>query len=150
MDALKYHLMPYLEETGVTGISEGDSSDNSENTPKSYLLYRYLQLLDIMITSDIARKKPGASILIQYLQASPFLQYLISLFQFYKSNFVMKRLLLSVFWQIILHYRPTDSQILSQLCDTLVDQVSSMKMIYNQFEQTSIVMWSLWIMIVLS
>lgn len=37
MDGLKYHLMPYLEETGVSGIDQA-----AELCPKSYLIYRYL------------------------------------------------------------------------------------------------------------
>jgi len=62
MDALKYHLMPYLEETGVSEMSDG-VAEGSDLTPKSYLIYRYLQLLEVMVLSDAARKKPGASIL---------------------------------------------------------------------------------------
>jgi hypothetical protein len=63
MDALKYHLMPYLEETGVSGIESGDS----EVTPKTYLVQRYLELINTLILADIARKKPQASILRDHL-----------------------------------------------------------------------------------
>ena len=134
MDALKYHLMPYLEETGISGMADGAGAESSDLTPKSYLIYRYLQLLEAMILSDAARKKPSALILLQHLSSSSFLTYLMTLYQFYKNNFVMKRLLLSLFWLIILHYRPSDAQIVNELCDTLVDQVSSIKMVFNQFE----------------
>jgi hypothetical protein len=104
MDALKFHLMPYLEETGVSGLDQNEA----ELSPKSYLLQKYIELLSVLIESDIARKKPQCSILAPHLQRSSFLEYLISLFRFYKSSLVMKKLLLSVLWQIILNYRPTD------------------------------------------
>ena len=146
MDALKYHLMPYLEETGVSGIESGDS----EVTPKSYLVQRYLELLNTMIQADIARRKPQASILRENLQRSSFLLYLASLFRFFKGSLGMKRLLLSVLWQILLHYRPTDALVLGEIGDLLVDHVSSTKMVFNQFEQSSNVMWCLRILILLS
>jgi len=62
----------------------------------------------------------------------------------------MKRLLLSVLWQILLHYRPTDALVLGEIGDLLVDHVSSTKMVFNQFEQSSNVMWCLRILILLS
>lgn len=112
MDSLKYHLMPYLEETGITG-------SDVELLPKSYLIFKYIELINVMIQSDVMRRKQ--SVLKDHLGRSTFLNYLIMLFQFYKNNFVMKKLILSVIWQIILHYRPTDYQIIYQICDILVD-----------------------------
>jgi len=50
MESLKYHLMPYLEETGISG-------SDIELNPKSYLIYKYIELINVMIQSDIARKK---------------------------------------------------------------------------------------------
>ena len=108
MDALKYHLMPYLEETGVSGM---DTSD-SEVTPKSYLVQRYLELINVLVQADVARGRPQASILRDHLQRSSFLHYLVSLLRFFKDSLVMRRLLLSVLWQIISHYRPSDSRVL--------------------------------------
>jgi len=40
MDGLRYHTMPFLEETGVSGIVE-----NAEFCPKSYLIFRYIEFL---------------------------------------------------------------------------------------------------------
>ena len=71
MESLKYHLMPYLEETGVSG-------SDVDLTPKSYLIYKYVELINVMIQSDIARKKP--SVLKDNLVRSTFMNYLITLF----------------------------------------------------------------------
>ena len=57
MDGLKYHLMPYLEETGVSGIVE-----NAEMCPKTYLIFRFVDLLTYMVTSDMARPRSGEPI----------------------------------------------------------------------------------------
>lgn len=54
MDALKYHLMPYLEETGVAGLETGEQ----EVTPKNYLIQRYLELINAMVLADVARGRP--------------------------------------------------------------------------------------------
>ena len=45
MDALKYHLMPYLEETGISGLDPNET----DLSPKSYLLHKYIELLSILI-----------------------------------------------------------------------------------------------------
>ena len=42
IESLKYHLMPYLEETGVSG-------SDVDLTPKSYLIYKYIELINVMI-----------------------------------------------------------------------------------------------------
>lgn len=50
MDALKFHLIPYLEETGVSQLTSSDSSGGADDiSPKCYLLCRFLELLNTMI-----------------------------------------------------------------------------------------------------
>jgi len=40
MDGLKYHIMPFLEETGVSGIVE-----NAGFCAKTYMLFRFIEFL---------------------------------------------------------------------------------------------------------
>ena len=75
MDGLKYHIMPYLEETGVSGIIE-----NAEFCPKSYLIFKFIELLSHMVASDIARQRSGSSITRDTLSRSSFMYYLIDLY----------------------------------------------------------------------
>jgi hypothetical protein len=71
MDSLKYHLMPYLEEIGVSG-------SDVDLTPKSYLIYKYIELINVIIQSDVNRKKQF--LLKDIFGRSTFLNYLITLF----------------------------------------------------------------------
>jgi hypothetical protein len=60
LEALKYHMMPYLEETGVNGL---ESDFEADMAPKQYLVYRYMELLLEMMKVDQARyqKQPPRS-----------------------------------------------------------------------------------------
>ena len=107
MDGLKYHIMPYLEETGVSGINE-----SAELCPKSYLLYRYLEFLNLLIQADVARGRSGKAIMREHMARSSFIQYLINLFYFFKGSNVFKKLILSLLWQILSCYAPNDFQII--------------------------------------
>jgi hypothetical protein len=73
MDGLKYHIMPYLEETGVANIN-----DSGDFCPKTYLISKYFELLNNMVISDMARPRQGASITRDHLSRASFMQYLIS------------------------------------------------------------------------
>ena len=93
MDGLKYHIMPYLEETGVSGINE-----SAELCPKSFLIYKYLEFLNLLIQADVARGRSGKTIMREHMARSSFIQYLLNLFYFFKSNNVFKKLILSLLW----------------------------------------------------
>jgi len=93
MDALKFHLMPYLEETGVSGLENDFEADMS---PKQYLVYRYLELLQEMVKVDVARTQrlPSSQrqlLLSADLSRSTFLTYLIDVFHVSKGNAVLKK-----------------------------------------------------------
>lgn len=45
VDSLKYHLVPYLEETGVSDLQAHFLKTTDEQPPKQSLVYRYLELL---------------------------------------------------------------------------------------------------------
>ena len=62
----------------------------------------------------------------------------------------MKKQILSLISLIVGNYRISDREVIVNICDLLVDQVSSTKMLFDQFEHSGVVMWCLRIMIVLS
>ena len=93
MDGLKYHIMPYLEETGVSGINE-----SAELCPKSYLIYRYLEFLNLLIQADVSRGRTGKVIMREHMARSSFIQYLLNLFYFFKNSNVFKKQILSLLW----------------------------------------------------
>lgn len=107
MDGLKYHIMPYLEETGVSGINEG-----AELCPKSYLIYRYLEFLNLFVQADVSCGRNGKAIIREHMARSSFLQYLLNLFHFYKGNNIFKKQIISLLWQILVSYAPGDFQII--------------------------------------
>jgi formate dehydrogenase maturation protein FdhE len=145
MDGLKYHLMPYLEETGVSGIVE-----SAETCPKTYLIFRYIDLLTHMVASDMARPRSGAPITRDTLSRPSLVQYLINLYHFYKANLVIRKSLLGLLHKLLQHFSLSDHQLNQAICDLLVDQVSTVKMVFNQFEQASIVMQCMRMMVLLS
>ena len=93
MDGLKYHIMPYLEETGVSGINE-----SAELCPKSYLIYRYLEFLNLLIQADVSRGRTGKVIMREHMARSSFIQYLLNLFYFFKNSNIFKKQILSLLW----------------------------------------------------
>lgn len=129
MDGLKYHLMPYLEETGVSGIVE-----NAEMCPKTYLIFRYIDLLTNIVASDMARPRSGEPITRDTLTRPSFVQYLLNLYHFYKSNLVIRKALLGLLHKLLQHFSFSDYQLNQGVCDLLVEQVSTVKMVFNQFE----------------
>lgn len=86
MDGLRYHTMPYLEETGVSSIC-----DNEELCPKSFLIYKYLGFLSSLVTADMARKTSCASITRECLSRTSFMSWLITLFHYFKNSLVMRK-----------------------------------------------------------
>lgn len=129
MDGLRYHLMPYLEETGVSGILE-----SSEFCPKTFLVFRFVELLTQMVICDKSRPRSAASITRDQVSRTSFIQYLVTLYQFYKSNLVLRKTLLGLFEQIIQNFSFSDHQVNQLVSDLLVDQVSTVKMVFDQFD----------------
>ena len=105
MDGLRYHLMPFLEETSVSGIVE-----NGEFCPKTMMLLRYVELVTQVITCDRSRRS-GASVTRDQVCRSGFLHFLLSLFAFYKANFVMRRALLVLLDRIISNFSLSDHEV---------------------------------------
>jgi hypothetical protein len=129
MDGLRYHLLPFLEETGVSGIVE-----NAEFCPKSFLIFRFAELLTEVIQCDKVCRTTGASITRDQVTRSSFMHYLVQLFHFFKANLVQRRALLCLLEQIIVNFSVSDHQVNLLVSNALVDQVSTVKMIYDQFD----------------
>jgi hypothetical protein len=49
VDGLRYHLMPYLEETFLSGL---DEIHLDSLNPKVYLVYRYIELINSILLAD--------------------------------------------------------------------------------------------------
>ena len=92
MDGLKYHIMPYLEETSVSGIIK-----NAELCPKSFLIFKYVEFLTSFIISDMSRSRSCTSITRDCLSRTSLMNYLVSLYHFFKGNMVMRKVLLNLF-----------------------------------------------------
>jgi len=103
MDGLRYHIMPYLEETGVSGIVE-----NAEFCPKTYLIFRYVEFLYQLLTCDMARVRGSQSVTKDALSRTSFMQFLINCFHFYRGNMVMRKELLNLFQLIVSNFSFSD------------------------------------------
>ena len=49
IDALRYHQIPFLEETGVAEMNQ----DSNDFTPKQYLIFRFLELINSILETDL-------------------------------------------------------------------------------------------------
>lgn len=130
-------------------------------SPKQYLVFRYLELLLEMMKVDTARsQKPRHAsstqsrpqvLLLQKDLARPGLsKYLMDIFYASKNNYVLKKQVLSFFLVSIQHGIIRDYQVVDQISQLIVDEVSATKMVFNQFTEASLVMVSLRILVVLS
>jgi len=106
MDGLRYHTMPYLEETGVSAIEEGE-----ELCPKSFLIYKYLGFLSSLITADMARRTSCASITRETLSRTSFMNWLVTLFHFFKNSLVMRKQILNLLLKIVTNFSISDHRI---------------------------------------
>mmetsp|Transcript_35484 Transcript_35484/g.54271 ORF Transcript_35484/g.54271 Transcript_35484/m.54271 type:complete len:164 (+) Transcript_35484:2990-3481(+) len=144
MDALKYHLMPYLEETALNGLDDPKS-------PKLYLVYRYLELMNLLVSTDMALQKYSKGSLMKEFMVRPgLIAYFIQLFQYLKGEPAVKKKILSLFWSIHLHYSIPDRDQVNQLADCMVEEVSGTTMVFNNFEKANTVMWCFRFLILLS
>lgn len=142
VDGLRYHIMPFLEETGVSGIDLG-----AELCPKTFLLTRYLQFIAHIITAETAHRR-GAGLTRDLFSSPQFLDYLISLFCFFKDHSPIRRLILDLLQLIVLNLNLQDFGAAQLITDLLVDHVSQPHQ--AQFQGSSLVMSCLRVMIVLA
>jgi hypothetical protein len=84
-DALRYHLLPYLEETGLSGI---DPVNPDLLSPKVYLLFRFVELTNAILQTDIRLKMAGvilpnpqhSDLVAETFLRKELVQYLVALF----------------------------------------------------------------------
>ena len=86
-------------------------------SPKSYLIYRFLELINIMIQGETSMRRYGDSYLKCNFQEANFIDYLLSLFTFYKDNMIMLKLIVSLYWQILSHYNLNDYNQVQMISD---------------------------------
>jgi hypothetical protein len=74
--------MPYLEETGLGGLED---HNEGELLPKTYLVYRYLELIGLLVKTDYAQTFR------ETICRQEFMFYLINAYQFFKTSTPMKK-----------------------------------------------------------
>jgi hypothetical protein len=89
-DALRYHLLPFLIESGYQFVSEGAGGSETEAAgfqPKMYFISRFIELINGLIAADIHMQqcyRLSSGVQDRLLNNSHFLDYMLNLLAFFK------------------------------------------------------------------
>ena len=128
-DALKYHLLPFLIESGCQALRELDVENQQlQFQPRIYFISRFLELLNSLLAADIYMQQAhrvSSGIQDRLLNNGSFIEYMLNMHTIFKSD---NRRKIQVFFGTIIASYDTRHVNHGQLTETLMSTIASHKM----------------------